>query len=459
MNKLSLLAAGLTAALSACASVQPDPDVTDPPISTTTFKLRIENVAPWTVLKSGVQTMKVDGASGGAGPGAAFEIAFTAGRNQKLSFASMLGQSNDWFFSPGPQGLSLYNEDGAPISGDITNQVRLYDAGTEIDQEPGVGNATGPRQSSPEFGAPDPNATVRRLGQIVTLTDGSTFTLPPISSMIRVTLTPGANRQFVLRVENVSTSQTLVTSAGTSGVGVSPLAWALHVQDSPLFSEGQADRGHGLEAIAEAGQVANLGAVLRTLSGAATPVSPGVFAVHQDPEPLYALGLPDLGIGLEGLAEDGDDAKLFGAIRSNLELSPLAQVGTYEIPVDAVQKGPARPGDAFELTVTGTPGDHVSFASMFGMSNDWFFATRPEGIALFDAQGLPNRGDVSAAIALYDAGTEIDQELAIGADTGPQQAGPDTGAPDPIAQVREVPAAVHAVPATAHLRVTLEPVE
>jgi hypothetical protein len=104
--------------------------------------------------------------------------------------------------------------------------------------------------------------------------------------------------------------------------------------------------------------------------------------------------------------------------------------------------------------VTGVPGDHVSFASMFGMSNDWFFATRPEGIALFDAQDRPYRGDASDAIAIYDAGTEIDQELAIGPDTGPQQPAPNTGAPDPIAQVRELP-----MPASAHLRVTLEPME
>src|SRR5690606_9795344 len=101
--------------------------------------------------------------------------------------------------------------------------------------------------------------------------------------------------------------------------------------------------------------------------------------------------------------------------------------------------------------------DHASFATMFGMSNDWFFATRPEGIALFDADGAPRRGDVTGAIALYDAGTELDQEPAIGADTGPQQRAPDAGAADPVDQVREVPAAVHGFPASAHLRVTLEP--
>jgi hypothetical protein len=455
MKKLSLLAAGFTAALGACDAVTSAPNVTDP----STFTLRIENVAPWTVLKSAVQATKVDGTGGGAGPGAAFEITFTAGRGQKLSFASMLGQSNDWFFAPGPQGLSLYNEDGNPIAGDITEQIRLYDAGTEIDQEPGVGNATGPRQAAPDAGAPDPIALVRELGQIVTLTDGSTFTLPPISSMIRVTLTPGANNQFVLRIANVSTGTTLVTSQGTSGVGVSPPVWALHVMDAPLFSLDQADRGHGLEQVAESGGTANLVSSLQALTGAATPISPGVFAIHQEPEPLYALGLADLGLGLESLAEDGDGAALLASIQSNAGLSLSTRAGSYDVPVGAVQKSPARPGDAFELTVTGIPGDHVSFASMFGMSNDWFFATRPEGIALFDEQGLPTQGDVTGLIALYDAGTELDQELAIGSATGPQQTGQNTGAPDPVAQVREVPVSVHPFPASAHLRVTLVPAE
>jgi len=58
---------------------------------------------------------------------------------------------------------------------------------------------------------------------------------------------------------------------------------------------------------------------------------------------------------------------------------------------------------------------------------------------------------------IYDAGTELDQELAIGADTGPQQAGPDTGRPDPVAQVRALGASDYGRPASAHMRVTVEP--
>jgi hypothetical protein len=197
---------------------------------------------------------------------------------------------------------------------------------------------------------------------------------------------------------------------------------------------------------------------MRTLSGFSTPVSPGVYAVHQGPEPLYALGLVDRGEGLEALAEAGNtsvlgDAMITVAARSDM----MIDTGVFEVPVSADQRGPVRPGDAYELTVQGLPGDHISFVTMFGWSNDWFFATGPDGIPLFDARGMATEGEVTTYISLYDAGTELDQEPAIGPDTGPQQSGPNVGAIDPVRQVRLVPSSQHGVAASAHLRVTLTP--
>lgn len=455
MNKNKLIAATLLS-FAACAS-DPDDMLQDPTPTPTTFKLRIENVAPWTVLKSGVQAMRTDGTSGALAGGQAYEITFTAGKNQRVSFASMFGESNDWFFAPGPDGIALYDEQGNPVAGDVTDQVKLWNAGTEIDQEPAVGDSVGPNQNAPDAGAPDPDGTVRELGQVVTLSDSSTFTLPAISSMIHVTLMPGANRQFTLRIENVSTAATLVTSAGTRQIHVSPPVWALHVAPAPLFTPGHADRGQGLELVAESGRFPMLAASLGALSGAATPISPGVYAVHGQSEPLYSLGLADRAQGLERLAEDGNNGPLLDAMVGIAAGGELADAGAFEIPLGATAKGPARPGDAYEITVSGLPGDRVSFATMFGMSDDWFFATMPDGIALFDAWDMPVSGDVSDQLAIYDAGTENDQELAIGPDTGPQQPAPDTGAADPVHQVREVAAAAYGLPASAHLRVTLTP--
>ena len=458
MTKLSLLAAVTAASLGACGTDDPMSNATSMP---TTFKVRIENIAPWTVIKSGTHATKTTGTAGPITPGERYELPFTAGKGQRLSFVAMLGQSNDWFFGPGAEGLALYDDNGAPISGDVTRHIALWDAGTEIDQEPGVGDATGPKQPNPEYGAADTDPTVRQIGPKKLLANGKMFTVPAVSSMIRATLIPGADRSFVLRIENVSTATTLQTSAGASGIGISPIVWALHIAPAPFFSVGSADRNEGLDWVAESGRGSNLGAAMRVRTGWPTPISPGVFAVHRDPEPLYGLGLEDLELGLEQLAESGNIMPLATALDDNARVMGLDTSGTFSMPIVGGQPsgapGPARAGDAFEYTITAVPGDHLSFATMFGMSNDWFFATRPDGIALFDEQGAPMRGDVSRDIALYDAGTEIDQEPAIGADTGPQQAAPTDGRLDPVRLVREVPTSTYGVPATTHLRVTLEP--
>jgi len=444
MKSTLLLSLALCATAAACGDdnqSQPNP---------ATFTVRIENVAPWTVLKSSAQTMKTSGMAGAAGPGEAFEMAFTAGKGQAVSFATMLGESNDWFFAPGPAGIPLYDSSGMPISGDVTTQVGLWDAGTEVDQEPGVGPDTGPHQTAPDQGLPDIDPTVRPIGPTVVLTNGTLFALPAITDMIQVTLAYRGDQRFILRIENVSLPTTMHTSLGDLPIHASPVLWALHAVASPnvLFTPGTADLGQGLEQIAEAGNTSRLALSMAELSGAATPISPLLAAVHTAGEPLYSVGQPDRGQGLEQIAESGNTAILAAAIAGS------AIVNT---PVGATMPGPAHPGQAFEFTVSAQPGDRLSFATMFGTSNDWFFGTPPGGLPLFDGDGQPVGGDLTNLISLFDAGTEIDEEPGIGADTGPQQLTPDQGQADPIDQVREVPAAAYGQPVSTHIRVTLMP--
>src|SRR5512146_3282452 len=105
------MALAMSALAGACGDSQ-TPDTVTPDAGTnptTDFLVRIENIAPWTVLKSGWQTTKISGASGAAAGGDAFDITFTAGKNQRISFAAMFGESNDWFFAPGPEGIALYD--------------------------------------------------------------------------------------------------------------------------------------------------------------------------------------------------------------------------------------------------------------------------------------------------------------------------------------------------------------
>lgn len=80
------------------------------------------------------------------------------------------------------------------------------------------------------------------------------------------------------------------------------------------------------------------------------------------------------------------------------------------------------------FTVTAPPGSRLSLATMLVQSNDLFYAPGEEGIALFEADGTPRTGDVTSALGLWDAGTEVNQAPGAGPDQAPRQSGPDTGA-------------------------------
>ena len=64
-----------------------------------------------------------------------------------------------------------------------------------------------------------------------------------------------------------------------------------------LFSNGQPDRGEGLEGLAEDGAAGPLGDALATVLG--SPFAPGVAIVHTDPGVLFTTGEADRGVGLE----------------------------------------------------------------------------------------------------------------------------------------------------------------
>jgi hypothetical protein len=61
-------------------------------------------------------------------------------------------QSNDLFVSFGDAGLELFNGTD-PVDGDVSRQLLLLDAGTEVNEIPGAGPGQAPRQSDPDAGA------------------------------------------------------------------------------------------------------------------------------------------------------------------------------------------------------------------------------------------------------------------------------------------------------------------
>jgi hypothetical protein len=95
-------------------------------------------------------------------PGESFEYSFSAHPGMKLFSTMMFGQSNDWFYSPDAAGIALFDAKGAPISGDITDKFVLWDSGTEVDEEIGIGPNQGPRQNDKNTGAAE-NGVVHRV--------------------------------------------------------------------------------------------------------------------------------------------------------------------------------------------------------------------------------------------------------------------------------------------------------
>ena len=412
------------------------------------FEVTIENISPvFDFTSSGVFAVPAgQGMAGPLMPGQTYEFEFSAAPGQKLSFATMFVQSNDLFYAPDGMGIELYDAMGAQTSGDVTDQVYLWDGGTEVNQEPGLGGDQAPRQSGGDTGAADPDNTVRLA------TDDFT-NLPATSDVIRVMLDATGPTTFRLRIENVSTSTTISTSDGmTHAAPLAPGVWAVHSGADPFFTAGQPDRGEGLEGVAEDGAAAGLGDVLAGRTGLTSPIAPGVFAVHEGASILFSAGMADMAMGLEALAEDGDPAALAAAVAAHMNVS---ESGAFNTPVGTGGPAPAFPGESYAFTFTAEPGDRLSFATMLVQSNDLFFAPAEAGVDLFPSGAV--NGDVTGMVLLWDAGTEINEEPGIGLNQAPRQSGPDSG-PAEGGTVRQVNDGYHYPDVSAVLRVTIRPV-
>ena len=377
----------------------------------TVLTVTIENVAEFPVGDSGVFAVPSGSDEPGpALPGSAYSFTVAATPDQRLSFATMLVQSNDWFFAPRPEGIALYDDDGNPISGDVTDQVYVFDAGTEIDQPLGEGADQAPRQAGPDTGDADPDNTVRELDRSA-------------RDYVAVVVEPLGDGLFEVTITNDS-QMALVPSPLAPGV------YAAHTGAVSLFTIGEADGGNGLEGLAEDGDAAPLAEFLGGVTGTTTPLAPGAYAAHTDEVAFYELGTPDARLGLEAIAEDGDPAAFADALGG---LDAVGHSGAFTMPVGADEPGPLLPGGSYTFEVPVTEGERLSFATMFVQSNDWIIATPEGGL---DAASID--GDISDQLVIVDVGTEADQTPGVGADQAPRQAGPDTGDTDPDDTVRLV---------------------
>jgi len=117
------------------------------------------------------------------GPGESYSFTVEAHDGQRLSLATMFVQSNDLFYAPAPEGLHLF-DDGDPVNGDVTGEFTLWDAGVEVNEEPGAGPNQAPRQDGPDTGE-DEDAAVRRVADAM-----GDYDYPEVESVLAVTVSP-----------------------------------------------------------------------------------------------------------------------------------------------------------------------------------------------------------------------------------------------------------------------------
>ncbi|MFH1734549.1 MAG: spondin domain-containing protein [bacterium] len=398
---------------------------TDPVITQASFTVTIENVSgEFDFFASGVFNEPISNLASPATPGPiqpgdSYEFNFAAAPGHKLSLATMFVLSNDLFYAPDGDGIELFDALDNPITGDITDQFHLWDAGTEVNEEPGVGMNQPPLQAGPNTGPDDPNNTVRLVNDA--------FTYPSVSEVIDVTLTYDGNYEFTLEIQNVSAGASIETP-------LAPGVFVIHTDANPLFTEGMPDYGDGLESLAEDGDPSGLGSYLDTESGLATPLAPGVWVVHTSDMPFFAEGQPDFDEGLEDLAEDGDPGVLSTSL---IGQAGIVLKGVFNTPDGSSAPGVLEPGSTYSFTFDADAGDRLSLATMFVQSNDLFYGFGENGLALFNDQG-PITGDKTGSIRLWDAGTEANQWPGVGPDQAPRQFGPNAGATDPDNTVRQV---------------------
>ena len=133
------------------------------------------------VVSAGADARPIGGTSEGPlTPGQAYEFEISAQPGQALSLAWMFGQSNDLFYG-NDRPITLFTARGEPVSGDMTPQLGLWDAGTELNEEPGLGPNQGPRQKAEDAGRPERNAIAHVRDR---------YSYPKTDAVLKLAITP-----------------------------------------------------------------------------------------------------------------------------------------------------------------------------------------------------------------------------------------------------------------------------
>lgn len=325
--------------------------------------LTVENiVTPKLFVESG--SFKNMGESPIIQPGQSVSFKFKAGKGQALMFTTMYGKSKDWFFASQQPGIKLFNAQGKAMTGDVSSQVKLWDNGTKNDK-------TGASESNPIMEVKGVDA----------------------SKLLNVMLSyEEPTSEFTLTIKN--------TSAGTGNeTPFSPGIWAVSTFDGnkllaekPFFTPGEKSNPEMTD-IAQMGKIDKLKMKVEANTGIITGISPVLVVVYQgEKNPIYELGKNDPGMGLKDLAQKGNASKLQESLKKMKGVKGIYIAGT----------APVGPGQKVMTQYKAGDGDKVAFVTMFGFSNDWFYANE-------QALSAKLSGDITNKTALFDSGTGVDQ--------------------------------------------------
>lgn len=357
--KLTAAVAGIVAAFTLSSCNNSDNNMMDNSLQKT---ITFENVVtPKDFVESG--SFQGTGAAPVILPGQSVAIKFSAGKAQSLMFATMYGASKDWFFASKQPGIKLFTDNGTAITGDVSSSVLLWDNGTK--------DNAGQSESKPIAQVPNVNAP-----QLMKLNlDYNEMT-----------------SEFTLTITN--------TSGGTANeTPFSPGVWAVSnyngaqlLNSVPFFTPNSLSNPE-ITDIAQMGNIDKMKVKLNANTGIMTGLSPALVVIYRgDKNPVYELGKMDTGMGLKEIAQFGNVSKLQNSLKSFPGIKGIYVAGNAPVP----------PGNKITTSFKADPGDKIAYVTMFGFSNDWFYANETN----IDANV---KGDLSSKTALFDSGTGVDQ--------------------------------------------------
>jgi hypothetical protein len=297
-------------------------------------------------------------------PGESVSVKFSAGKAQSLMFATMYGASKDWFFASKQPGIKLFDANGNAITGDVSSEVLLWDNGTKD-------NTTGTAQSNPIAQVPGVSA----------------------SQLVKLDLSYDIMRsEFTLMITNTSGGTANATPLSPRKKGGSNYNGSQLLNSAPFFTPNALSNPE-ITDIAQMGDIAKMVTKLNANTGIMTGLSPALVVVYSgNQNPIYQLGQLDPGNGLKEISQTGDVIKLQNSLKAMSNVKGVYVAGN----------APVAPGSKVMTNFTYTPGDKIAYVTMFGFSNDWFYANEQ----IIDAN---TTGDLTSKTALFDSGTGVNQ--------------------------------------------------